>query len=145
MGQTAAGGKTARIAAQGTGRMAGGFLAGLGVGAALGYMVRLSTRVTATIMAFGCGVLISAVAYDLVEEGYAIASFRPIAIGKKNWLFAGSARAGRRAAAIQSLLATAKLSGIDPARWLTDTLERLPMCLNSEIDSLLPLVNFTQD
>lgn len=72
-------------------------------------------------------------------------AIRPIAIGKKNWLFAGSARAGRRAAAIQSLLATAKLNGIDPARWLTDTLERLPMCLNSEIDSLLPLMNSTQD
>ena len=64
---------------------------------------------------------------------------RPIAIGKKNWLFTGSERAGKRAAAIQTLLGTAKLNGLDPAAWLRDTLEKLPTCLNSEIDSLLPL------
>jgi transposase len=66
-------------------------------------------------------------------------AIRPIAIGKKNWLFVGSERAGKRAAAIQSLLATAKLNGLDPAAWLRDTLEKLPTCLNSQIDSLLPL------
>jgi transposase len=49
-------------------------------------------------------------------------AIRPIAIGKKNWLFAGSERAGRRSAAIQTLFATAKLNGLDPARWLADTL-----------------------
>ena len=64
---------------------------------------------------------------------------RPIAIGKKNWLFTGSERAGQRAAAIQTLLGTAKLNGLDPAAWLRDTLEKLPTYLNSEIDSLLPL------
>lgn len=42
-------------------------------------------------------------------------AIRPIAIGKKNWLFAGSERAGKRAAVIQSLLGTAKLNGLDPA------------------------------
>jgi transposase len=71
-------------------------------------------------------------------------AIRPIAIGKKNWLFAGSERAGRRAAAIQSLFATAKLNGLDPARWLADTLEKLPTCPNSKIDSLLPFANSTQ-
>ena len=64
---------------------------------------------------------------------------RPIALGKKNWLFTGSERAGKRAAAIQTLLGTAKLNGLDPAAWLRDTLEKLPTCLNSQIDSLLPL------
>ncbi|MBL0168408.1 MAG: IS66 family transposase [Propionivibrio sp.] len=64
---------------------------------------------------------------------------RPIALGRKNWLFVGSERAGKRAAAIQSLLATAKLNGLDPASWLRETLEKLPTCLNSQIDSLLPL------
>jgi transposase len=68
-------------------------------------------------------------------------AIRPIAIGKKNWLFAGSERAGRRAAAIQSLVATAKLNGLDPMRWLTQTLEKLPSCPNSEIDSLLPFAH----
>lgn len=53
-------------------------------------------------------------------------AIRPIAVGKKNWLFAGAERAGRRAAAIQSLLATAKLNGLEPLRWLTETLQKLP-------------------
>ncbi|UOD29979.1 IS66 family transposase [Massilia violaceinigra] len=70
-------------------------------------------------------------------------AIRPIAIGKKNWLFAGSERAGRRAAAIQSLFATARLNGLDPARWLAIVLERLPTCPNSQIDSLLPFPDFT--
>lgn len=64
---------------------------------------------------------------------------RPIAIGKKNWLFAGSERAGKRAANIQSLFATAKLNGLDPYAWLKDTLTKLPTWPNSRIDELLPL------
>jgi len=66
-------------------------------------------------------------------------AIRPIAIGKKNWLFAGSERAGRRAAAIQSLLGTAKLNGVEPYAWLKQTLEKLPAWPNSRIDELLPL------
>lgn len=66
-------------------------------------------------------------------------AIRPIAIGRKNWLFAGSEQAGRRAAAIMSLVATAKANGIDPHAWLTDTLSRLPTTLDRNIDSLLPL------
>ena len=64
---------------------------------------------------------------------------RPIAIGKKNWLFTGSERAGKRAAAIQSLFATAKLNGIEPAAWLKDTLEKLPVWTMRRIDELLPI------
>lgn len=64
---------------------------------------------------------------------------RPIALGKKNWLFVGSARTGRRAAAIQTLLGTAKLNGLNPEEWLKDTLEKLPTWPNSRIDELLPL------
>jgi transposase len=64
---------------------------------------------------------------------------RPIALGKKNWLFVGSERAGRRAAAIQTLLGTAKLNGLNSAAWLKDTLEKLPTWPNSRIDELLPL------
>jgi len=66
-------------------------------------------------------------------------AIRPIAVGKKNWLFAGSERAGKRAAVIQSLLGTAKLNGLDPAAWLKDTLEKLPTWPNSRLDELLPL------
>jgi transposase len=71
-------------------------------------------------------------------------AIRPIAIGKKNWLFAGSERAGQRAAAIQTLLGTAKLNGLDPLHWLASVLERLPTCPNNQIDSLLPFPNSTQ-
>lgn len=66
-------------------------------------------------------------------------SIRPIAIGKKNWLYAGSERAGRRAAAIQSLMGTARLNGLDPQTWLKATLEKLPAWPYSRIDELLPL------
>lgn len=65
-------------------------------------------------------------------------TIRPIALGKKNWMFVGSERAGVRAAAIQSLLGTAKLNGLDPQAWLKDTLEKLPAWPNSRIDELLP-------
>jgi transposase len=64
---------------------------------------------------------------------------RPIALGKKNWLFTGSERAGRRAAVLQTLLGTAKLNGLDPAAWLQDTLDKLPTWPNSRLDELLPL------
>jgi hypothetical protein len=53
-------------------------------------------------------------------------TIRPIASGKKNWLFPGSERTGQRAAAIQSLLGTPKLNGLDPPQWLAGALERLP-------------------
>jgi transposase len=56
-----------------------------------------------------------------------------------HWFFAGSERMGRPAAAFQSLFASAKLNGLDPARWLADILKKLPTCPNSKIDSLLLL------
>ena len=51
------------------------------LGAALAWNVRLGTRWTAAIMSFGCGILISAVAYDLIFEGFRQAGIRPIVIG----------------------------------------------------------------
>lgn len=66
-------------------------------------------------------------------------AIRPVAIGRKNWLFAGSETAGQRAAAIMSLIATARANGIEPHAWLTDVLTRLPTTKNRDIDSLLPL------
>ena len=64
---------------------------------------------------------------------------RPIAIGRKNWMFVGAERAGRRAADIMGLLATAKANGVDPHAWLTDVLTRLPTTLDRDINVLLPL------
>jgi hypothetical protein len=66
-------------------------------------------------------------------------AIRPIALGKKNWLFTGSERAGQRAAAIQTLFGTAQLNNLDPSAWLKDTLTKLPIWPNSRIDELLPL------
>lgn len=65
-------------------------------------------------------------------------AIRPIALGRKNWLFVGSARAGERAAAIMSLIATAKANGHEPHAWLTDVLTRLPTTLDRDIGELLP-------
>lgn len=66
-------------------------------------------------------------------------AIRPIALGRKNWLFTGSETAGKRAAAIMSLIATAKANGLNPHAWLTDVLTRLPTTLDRDIDSLLPM------
>lgn len=63
---------------------------------------------------------------------------RPVALGRANWLFAGSLRAGQRAAAIMSLLQSAKMNGHDVFAYMKDVLERLPTWPNSRIDELLP-------
>jgi transposase len=65
-------------------------------------------------------------------------AIRPIALGRRNWLFAGSESAGQRAAAIMSLIATAKANGHDPHAYLKDVLTRLPTQPNRRIDELLP-------
>ena len=54
------------------------------------------------------------------------------------WLFAGSLRSGQRAAAIMSLIQSAKLNGHDPYVYLRDVLTRLPTQKNNAIDELLP-------
>jgi transposase len=63
---------------------------------------------------------------------------RPIAIGRKNWLFTGSLRAGQRAAVIMSLIQSAKLNGHEPYRYLKDVLQRLPTQPASRLAELLP-------
>ena len=63
---------------------------------------------------------------------------RPIAVGRHNWLFAGSLRAGKRAAAVMTLVQSAKLNGHDPYAYLKDVLTRLPTHPNSRIGELLP-------
>lgn len=63
---------------------------------------------------------------------------RPWALGRKNWLFAGSMKAAQRAAAIMSLIESAKLNGLEPQAYLTDVLRRLPTQLDRDIHELLP-------
>ena len=62
---------------------------------------------------------------------------RPIAIGRNNWLFAGSLRAGKRAAAVMTLLHCARLDGHEPHAYLSDVLQRLPTQPASRIGELL--------
>nr|WP_222622706.1 IS66 family transposase [Ramlibacter albus] len=63
---------------------------------------------------------------------------RPIALGRNNWLFAGSLRAGKRAAAVMSLVHSARLNGHEPHAYLKDVMERLPTQPASRITELLP-------
>lgn len=65
-------------------------------------------------------------------------AIRPVALGRKNWLFAGSPRAGQRAAVIMSLIATAKQNGHEPYAYLKDVLARLPITKDRDIATLLP-------
>jgi len=65
-------------------------------------------------------------------------ALRGIAIGRKAWLFAGSDRGGERAAAMYSLIASAKLNDVDPRAWLADVLARIADHPASRLDQLLP-------
>jgi transposase len=65
-------------------------------------------------------------------------ALRGIAVGRRNWTFAGSDEGGRRAAAIYTLIETAKLNDIDPQAWLADVLSRLPDHPAKRISELLP-------
>src|SRR5215212_1455009 len=65
-------------------------------------------------------------------------ALRGIALGRKSWLFAGSDRGGERAAAMYSLIATAKLNDVDPRAWLADVLARIADHPASQLHELLP-------
>jgi transposase len=70
---------------------------------------------------------------NLVEN-----AIRPVALGRKNYLFAGSHEAAQRAAMIYSLLATCKLHDINPYYWLRDVLENIHRYTTENIEGLLP-------
>jgi len=63
---------------------------------------------------------------------------RGVALGRKNWTFAGSDEGGRRAAAVYSLIETCKLNDVDPQAWLAYVLAKLPDHRANKIDELLP-------
>jgi transposase len=65
-------------------------------------------------------------------------ALRCVAVGRNNWTFAGSDEGGRRAAALYTLIETAKLNDIDPRAWLADVLARLPDHPARRICELLP-------
>jgi len=73
-----------------------------------------------------------------VDNNWIENRIRPIALGRSNWLFAGSLRGGQRAAAAMSLIQSAKLNGHDPYHYIKDVLGRLPTQPASRIEELLP-------
>ena len=73
-----------------------------------------------------------------VDNNWIENQIRPIAIGRNNWLFAGSLRAGQRAAAVMSLVQSARMNGHDPYAYLKDVLTRLPTHKASWVQELLP-------
>ena len=73
-----------------------------------------------------------------MDNNAAERALRAVAIGRKNYLFAGSDAGGERAAAIYSLLGSAKLNGIDPEAYMTELLRRIADHPINRIDELLP-------
>ena len=73
-----------------------------------------------------------------IDNNTAERGMRGIAIGRKNWLFAGSERGGRSAAIAYTLIETAKLNGVDPQAWLTDVLDRIADHKITRLDELTP-------
>jgi transposase len=73
-----------------------------------------------------------------IDNNWVENQIRPWALGRSNWLFAGSLRSGKRAAAIMSLIQSARMNGHDPYAYLKDVLMRLPTQRASEIGQLLP-------
>jgi len=73
-----------------------------------------------------------------VDNNWIENQIRPIAIGRNSWLFAGSLRAGQRAAAVMSLIQSARMNGHDPYAYLKDVLTRLPTQRANQIAELLP-------
>jgi transposase len=73
-----------------------------------------------------------------IDNNAAENAVRPLAIGRKNWLFVGSLQAGERAAVVLSLIESAKLNGHDPWAYLKDVFERLPTLKHRDLAQLLP-------
>jgi len=65
-------------------------------------------------------------------------AIRPLAIGRRNWTFAGSDSGGNRAATIYTIIETAKLNGLDPEAYLRILITRIAAHPAKRIDELLP-------
>jgi len=74
-----------------------------------------------------------------IDNNAAERGFRPIGIGRRNWLFAGSDAGGRTAAVLFSLTQTCRVHGLDPWRYLKETLTKLPATPPDQIASLTPV------
>jgi len=73
-----------------------------------------------------------------IDNNRAERAIKPLVIGRKNWLFAGSHEGGRRAAIVYSIIETCKMNRIQPFDYLTNVLARIPNTLQKDIRQLLP-------
>ena len=73
-----------------------------------------------------------------IDNNWVENQIRPWALGRSNWLFAGSLRSGQRAANIMSLIQSAKINGLDPQAYLRDVMDRLPTIRQSRLHELMP-------
>lgn len=73
-----------------------------------------------------------------IDNNAAERAIRPIALGRKNWLFAGSDKGGERAALVYSLIETARMNDINPEAWLADVIGRINGHAINRVDDLLP-------
>ena len=73
-----------------------------------------------------------------IDNNWVENQIRPWALGRSNWLFAGSLRSGQRAANVMTLIQSAKINGLDPQAYLRDLLERLPTAKQADLEALLP-------
>jgi transposase len=80
----------------------------------------------------------SGVAGTLPFNNAAKRAIRPLALGRKNYLFAGSDEGGGRAAIMYTLIETARLNDVDPGVWLGDVISRIADHPNTKIDEMLP-------
>jgi transposase len=76
--------------------------------------------------------------YLEIDNGASERALKPVALGRKNWLFAGSDEGGRTAATLMSLCTTCKDLGIEPFAYLRDVLDRVSTHPNRRIADLLP-------
>jgi transposase len=98
------------------------------IGQAITYTLRLWNRLTRYIENGQ-----AEIDNNLIEN-----SIRPVALGKKNYLFAGSHEAAQHAAMIYSFLGTCKINNVEPYSWLKNTLNRIPDQSIQRLDELLP-------
>lgn len=73
-----------------------------------------------------------------MDNNAAEREIRAVALGRKHWLFAGSDAGGDRAAAMYSLIGSAKLNGLDPQAYLRHVIERIADHPVNRVDELLP-------
>jgi transposase len=98
------------------------------IGEALGYAITLWPRLAAYTLD----------GRYLIDNNLIENTIRPLAIGRKNYLFAGSDRAASHAALIYSLLGTCKLHGVEPFAYLRDVIARIPEHKANKLNELLP-------